>query len=68
MSDGPRDEHEGENPLAHPIHELEHLEEVAEEGKSAATPAILGGGLVAVLGLVVAILIAVAFLVAHFFG
>ena len=59
-----------ENPLAHPIeaaeHELEHLEDVAEEGKSPATPAILTAGLLAVLIPAVAILIAAAFLIAHF--
>jgi hypothetical protein len=65
-------EHEDESSLAHPIeaveHEVEHLAEVAEEGKSPATPAILGGGLIAVLIPVVAILIAASFLIAHFFG
>jgi hypothetical protein len=60
-------EHEGESPLAHPIQaaedEVEHLVEVAEEGESPATPAILGVGLIAVLIPVVAILIGASFLI-----
>jgi hypothetical protein len=60
-------EHEGESPLAHPIdaveHEVEHLREVAEEGKSPATPAILTGGVLAVLIPVIAILIGACFLI-----
>src|ERR1700750_1381442 len=43
--------HESHRP--HPIqaaeHELEHLQDVAEEGKSPATPAILGGTLILIL-------------------
>lgn len=62
-------EHEDENPLAHPIeaaeHEVEHLVEVADEGKSPATPAILTGGLIAVLIPVIAILIGASFLTAY---
>jgi cytochrome c6 len=58
-----------EHPLAHPIqaaeHEVEHLVEVAEEGKSPATPAIVGGGLIAVLIPVIAILIGASFLTAY---
>ena len=67
MSDEPG-EPEDENPLAHPIeaaeHEVEHLADVADEGESPATPAILGGGLVLILIPVVAILIAASFLTA----
>jgi cytochrome c5 len=58
-----------EHPLAHPIqaaeHEVEHLVEVADEGKSPATPAILGGGLIAVLIPVIALLIGASFLTAY---
>ncbi len=58
-----------ESPLAHPIHaaehEVEHLAELAEEGESPATPAILGVGLIAVLIPVVAILIGASFLTAY---
>jgi hypothetical protein len=65
-------EHKDKSPLAHPIesveHEVEHLADVAEEGESPATPAILGVSLIAVLIPVVAILIAASFLIAHFFG
>ena len=68
MSDEPG-EHDDESPLAHPIeaveHEVEHLAEVADEGESPATPAILGVGLIAVLIPVVAILIGASFLVAY---
>jgi mono/diheme cytochrome c family protein len=62
-------EHEDESPLAHPVHaaeeEVEHLVEVAEEGESPATPAILGVGLIAVLIPIVAILIGASFLTAY---
>ncbi|HEX3686497.1 MAG TPA: PQQ-binding-like beta-propeller repeat protein [Gaiellaceae bacterium] len=62
-------EHEDENPLAHPIeaaeHEVEHLAEVADEGESPATPAILGGGLILILIPVVGILIGASFLTAY---
>ena len=62
-------EHEDESPLAHPIHaaehEVEHLAEVADEGESPATPAILGGTLILILIPVVAILIGLSFLVAY---
>ena len=61
-------EHDDESPLAHPIeaveHEVEHLAELADEGESPATPAILGVGLIAVLIPVVAILIVACFLTA----
>jgi mono/diheme cytochrome c family protein len=62
-------EHEDESPLAHPVHaaeeEVEHLVEVADEGESPATPAILGVGLIAVLIPIVAILIGASFLTAY---
>jgi cytochrome c5 len=68
MSDEPG-EHEDESPLAHPIEaaeqEVEHLAEIADEGESPATPAILGGGLILILLPVVAILIGASFLVAY---
>ena len=61
-------EHEDESPLAHPIeaveHEVEHLAELADEGESPATPAILGVDLIAVLIPAVAILIVACFLTA----
>ena len=60
---------EHEHHVPHPIrsaeHEVEHLREVADEGESAATPAILTGGLLAVLIAIVAILIGVASLAAY---
>src|SRR6476646_571578 len=60
-------EHEDESPLAHPVkaaeHEVEHLADVADEGESPATPAILGVSLIAVLIPVIAILILAAYLV-----
>ena len=50
--------------LPHPVrsaeHELEHLNEVADEGESGATPAILIGGLLAILIPIVALGIAAA--------
>jgi cytochrome c5 len=58
-----------ESHLPHPIqaaeHELEHLQDVAEEGRSPATPAILGGGLILILIPIVAILIGASFLTAY---
>jgi cytochrome c5 len=58
-----------ESHLPHPIqaaeHEVEHLREVADEGESPATPAILGGGLIAILVPVVAILIGASLLTAY---
>ena len=62
------DEHE--SPLRHPVHAAEHeveqLAEVAQEGESPATPmiVIVAVGLVAFV--VVAVLIAAAFLAAHY--
>ena len=62
------DEHE--SPLRHPVHaaehEVEHLADIAEEGESPATPliVIVAVGLVAFV--VVAVLIAAAFLAAHY--
>jgi hypothetical protein len=54
-----------ERAARHPIHavehEVEHLHDVAEEGESPATPAIVGGGVLAFLVPLVAILIAFAF-------
>ena len=68
MSDE-RGEHEDESPLAHPVkaveHEVEHLADVADEGESPATPAILGVSLIAVLIPVIAILIGASFLAAY---
>jgi cytochrome c5 len=58
-----------ESNLPHPIqaaeHELEHLQDVAEEGKSPATPAILGGTLIVILIPIVALLIGASFLTAY---
>ena len=62
-------EHEDESPFAHPVeaveHEVEHLADVADEGESTATPAILGVSLIAVLVPVIAILIGASFLAAY---
>jgi hypothetical protein len=59
-----------ERSAARPIHsaehEVEHLREVADEGQSGATPAILVGEVLAVVIPVVAILIAVTFLAARY--
>jgi alcohol dehydrogenase (cytochrome c) len=59
--------HESHRP--HPIqaaeHELEHLQDVAEEGKSPATPVILGGTLILILIPIVALLIGASFLTAY---
>jgi cytochrome c5 len=58
-----------ESHLPHPIqaaeHELEHLQDVAEEGRSPATPAILGGGLILILIPIVALLIGASLLTAY---
>jgi len=55
-----------ESQLRHPVrrvaHEVEHFREVADEGKSAATPAILSGGVIIILALVTAVLIGAGFL------
>jgi hypothetical protein len=63
-------EDEHESPLRHPIHaaehEVEHLAHVAEEGESPATPLILVLAVSAVVLVVVALLIAGAFLAAHY--
>jgi hypothetical protein len=63
----PTDTHRHESVARHPIHaaadELEHLREVAEDGESAETPAIVGGAVLAFLVVVVAIVITAVFLV-----
>jgi len=63
-------EDEHESPLRHPIHaaehEVEHLAEVADEGESPATPLIVIAGISVVVLAIVALLIGVAFLVAHY--
>jgi hypothetical protein len=63
-------EDEHESPLRHPIHaaehEVEHLAEVAEEGESPATPLIVIAGISVVVLAIVALLIGLAFLVAHY--
>jgi quinohemoprotein ethanol dehydrogenase len=56
-----------ESATRHPVHavehEVEHLYDTAEEGESPATPAIVGGGVLAFLVPLAAILIAFAFAV-----
>jgi hypothetical protein len=63
-------EDEHESPLRHPIHaaehEVEHLAEVADEGESPATPLIVIAGISVVVLAIVALLIGLAFLVAHY--
>ena len=54
--DGQADEHSGV------VGEVEHLAEVAAEGESDATPLIAVSGISIAVGIVVAILLAVAFL------
>jgi hypothetical protein len=59
----------GDGPLRHPIHaaerEIEHLHDIASEGESPATPAILIGTWVAAVVPLVAIVIALAFTIAY---
>jgi hypothetical protein len=62
------DEHE--SPIRHPIHaaehEVEHLADVAQEGESPATPLIVIVAVALVALVVVVLLIAGAFLAAHY--
>jgi hypothetical protein len=45
------------------VHEVEHIVEEVERGETEATPLFLGLGLMVVLGIIAAILMAIAFLV-----
>ena len=53
------------HPIRTAVHEAEHLHELADEGESAATPAILGLAAVAVVLPVAAILVTAVFVIAH---
>lgn len=61
---------EAQSVFRHPLHathqEVEHLVEVAERGESAATPALIVGGIGLILALLVATVIALALTVAYF--
>jgi cytochrome c553 len=62
-------EPKAENGVRHPIrtaeHAVEHLRHVADEGESAATPAILAGGVLTLLVPFVSILIAVGLIISY---
>jgi hypothetical protein len=68
--DQPADTPAHESFVHHPIHatveEAEHLREVAEEGESPATPAIIAGLVLAFIVPLAATLILLAFVVSHF--
>jgi len=55
---------EHESGLRHPIraaeHEAEHLRQVAEKGESAATPAIIGGTVIAFVAMILAVILTLA--------
>jgi hypothetical protein len=61
-----RDRHHLPHPIRSAEHEVEHLREVADEGESAATPAIVAGGLLAVLIPLALVMIAAVVLIAYF--
>jgi hypothetical protein len=54
------------HPIDATVHEVAHLREVADEGESAATPAILAGAALAFVASLAAILILLVFTIAHF--
>jgi len=60
---------EDESGLRHPIHaaehEAEHLRQIAEEGESAATPAIIGGTVIAFAALTLAVILTLALGIAY---
>jgi len=58
-----RPEHHLPHPVRSAEHEVEHLREVADKGESEATPAILAGGVLAVLLPITALVIAAAVLI-----
>jgi len=64
-----RERAEHERRLRHPLrsaeHDVEHLRDVAEDGESGATPAILTGGVLAVLIPLVAIVIGIVSLATY---
>jgi outer membrane protein assembly factor BamB len=55
---------EQESGLRHPIHaaehEVEHLRQIAQKGESAATPAIIGGTVIAFVALILAVILTLA--------
>ena len=64
--------HDADRALRHPLRvahdQVEHLVDVADLGESAATPAVIVGGLAVLLVALVAAVITVAVLVEHFAG
>jgi hypothetical protein len=54
------------HPIQATVDEAEHLREVAREGESAATPAILAGAAFAFVLTLAVILIVLVFAIAHF--
>ena len=64
--DRPLDDSFVRHPIHATAHEAEHLREIADEGESAATPAILALTAAAFLVLLVALLITVVVVSAHF--
>jgi hypothetical protein len=67
-----RQDQEHESAARHPIkaaeHEVEHLAEVAEEGESDKTPLIVIGTILVVSALIVAVVLALALVIAHYLG
>jgi hypothetical protein len=55
--------HEVEHVVEEVVHEVEHVVEEVERGEDERTPLFLGLGLMVVLGILAAILMAIAFLV-----
>jgi ABC-type nickel/cobalt efflux system permease component RcnA len=64
-------EHHHHESARHPVkaaeHEVEHLVDVAEAGEDEKTPAIVIGGIWIVAGVVVVIVLLLAWLAVHFF-
>jgi hypothetical protein len=55
--------HEVEHVVEEVVHEVEHIVEEVERGEDERTPLFLGLGLMVALGVVAAVLMAIAFLV-----
>jgi len=68
MSDEQSPETHGHHPVAAVEHEVEHLHDVAAVGESGATPAILAGGVIAVLLPLAVVLIGLGFLFYYVVG
>ena len=54
------------HPIAATVHEASHLREIADEGESASTPAILAGAVFASVIAIAAIVFVVVYGVVHF--